>query len=433
MSDKKQFYRFVIPSIGSMLVTGLYFVVDGIFVGRGVGTSGLAAVNIAVPFISLLTAVSMMITMGGATLTSISFGKGENKKANNYFNTSLLLVLLFSLGMTAISILFPKQLAKFLGASDMLMEGTATYLKYYVIFGIFFCGSATLSAFVRNDGNPQLAFWGMIVGAISNVFLDWLFIFPLQMGIKGAAIASGLGQILACIVLSTHFIVKKGVLKIAVPVREKGVITQIIKVGTPEFVTQMSQPVTILCYNIIVLNAFGEIGVSAFSVISYLIVVILAVFIGLAQGIQPLLSRSIGEGNKEKEKFFHQKGLRLNILLSCIVYMIMLIFGKAVISIFNNDAELIKIAYNCIVIYGISFIFASVNIVYTTYNLATKNTKAAMMIAVLRSFICNSLFIFLMPALFGKNAVWTGMIVAELIVMIIAIIQSKNKKEGLQI
>ncbi|QSX06263.1 MATE family efflux transporter [Sedimentibacter sp. zth1] len=430
MSDKKQFYRFVIPSIGSMLVTGLYFVVDGIFVGRGVGTNGLAAVNIAVPFISLLTAISMMITMGGATLTSISFGKGENKKANNYFNTSLLLVLLFSLGMTAISVLFPTQLVKFLGASNMLIESTATYLKYYVIFGIFLCGSSTLSAFVRNDGNPQLAFWGMIIGAISNVFFDWLFIFPLQMGIKGAAIASGLGQILACIVLSAHFMCRKGVLKIETIAREKGIITQIIKAGIPEFVTQMSQPVTILCYNNIVLNTFGEIGVSAFSVISYIIVVILAVFIGLAQGIQPLLSRSIGEGNREKENFFFQKGLQFNILLSCIIYLIMLIFGKAIISIFNNDAELIKTAYNCIIIYGISFIFASVNIVYTTYNLATKNTKVAMMIAVLRSFICNSIFIFLMPALFGINMVWTGMIVAELVVMIIAITQNKKSKEA---
>lgn len=427
---KKQFYDFVIPSIGAMLVTGLYFVVDGIFIGRGVGTEALAAVNIAVPFISILTAVTMMLTMGGATITSMSFGKGDTKKGNNAFNTTLWIVVGFAFILMLVSILFPEKIASLLGASDLLLEGTATYIRYYVMFGIFFCGSMSLSAFVRNDGNPKLAFGGMIVGAVSNIFLDWLFIFPLGMGIMGAAIASGLGQILSCLVLSTHFFKKKGVLRIRKPIKEKNLIRDIMKVGFPEFITQMSQPVIILCYNFIVLEAFGEIGVSAFSVISYLLVVIGAVFMGLAQGIQPLISRSRGEGNKEAEKFFLKKGLRLNVILAVIVYLVMVVFGKNIISIFNTDPKLIEIAYNCIIVYGINFIFASVNIVYTTYYLATGMTKPAIVIAVLRSFIVNTICIFIFPAIFGINAIWVGMIFAELIVMIFALwIGSKINKE----
>lgn len=425
-NNNKQFYRFVVPSIASMLVTGLYFVVDGIFVGRGIGTNALASVNIATPFISILTAVTMMVTMGGATITSIHFGKGEDKKANNSFNASMLLVVLFALFMSVVSVLFPTQIARLLGASDILLDSTATYIRYYVMFGVF-SGSMTLSAFVRNDNNPRIAFWGMIAGALSNVFLDWLFIFPLQMGVMGAAIASGLGQLLACLVLSTHFFSKKGVLKISKPVKEKGLITQIMKVGTPEFVTQMSRSVTILCYNFIVLKMLGEIGVSAFSVISYLIIIILAVFIGLAQGIQPLLSRSFGEKDKEKETFFFHKGVKLNILLSIIVYFIMIVFGKSIISIFNTDSDLIKIAYQCITIYGLSFVFAAVNIVYTTYYLATKRTKTALIIAILRSFVVNSIFIFMMPILFGERGIWLGITVAECIVMIVAIICGKKR------
>lgn len=184
-------------------------------------------------------------------------------------------------------------------------------------------------------------FWGMIVGAVSNVFLDWLFIFPLQMGLVGAAIASGLGQVLACLVLSTHFIRKQGLLSIKLPSFSIHSMGQIIKVGTPEFITQMSQPVIILCYNFIVLDTFGEIGVSAFSVISYILVVVIGVFTGLAQGIQPLLSRSFGEGDKENEKFFFHKGLRLNIALAAVIYGVMLVFGKGIISIFNSDTQLI--------------------------------------------------------------------------------------------
>ncbi|MGN0554103.1 MAG: MATE family efflux transporter, partial [Oscillospiraceae bacterium] len=275
MSDNRKFFQYVIPSIGSMLVTGLYFVVDGIFVGQGIGTNGLAAVNIAVPFISILIAVTMMITMGGASLVSIAFGRKEPEKANDIFNISILLVVVFSLFMSLISILFPEGIAKMLGASDTLLNDTAVYLKYFVIFGLFYCGAMTLSAFIRNDGNPKLAFGGMICGAVSNVFLDWLFIFPLQMGIKGAAMASGLGQVLACAVLSFHFILHKGSIKFAVPKITKKDLSTIIHTGIPEFVTQMSSPVTTFCYNQLCIRIFGEIGTAAFSVISYLLVIII--------------------------------------------------------------------------------------------------------------------------------------------------------------
>lgn len=411
-----------------MLVTGLYFVVDGIFVGRGVGTQALAAINIAVPFISILTAVSMMITIGGATLTSIHFGKNEKEKANATFRLSLTMMLCFSLVMTLISFFFSQPIAKLLGASDLLLQDVSNYIKFFVMFGIFFCSSNTLSAFVRNDGNPHLAFWGMIVGAVSNIFLDWIFIFPLKMGLVGAAIASGLGQVLACLVLCSHFFRKKGDLTIGKFKFHFSDFRQIIKTGTPEFITQMSQPIIILCYNFIVLDVFGEMGVSAFSVISYILVLVMGVFIGLAQGIQPLLSRSFGEGDNESENLFLQKGLRLNIILAATIYIIMLLFGKDIISIFNSSPQLIMLGYDCVKIYGICFLFAAANIVYTVYYLATKRTTQALVISLLRSFIVSTICIFLMPMIFGEGAIWTGIVVAELFVMLIAMIIDKQQK-----
>ncbi len=425
--DRKLFYSYVVPSIGSMTVTGLYFVVDGIFVGQGVGANALAAINISVPFISILTSVSMMITMGGATITAISFGKNDPLLANKSFVLSVKMVVLFSLFMSLISILFPVEISKILGAGDILLEDTVTYLRNYVMFGIFFCGSMVLSAFVRNDGNPKLAFWGMIAGACANIFLDWLFIFPFKMGLQGAAIASGLGQIVACFVLMFHFILKKGQLKFKRYSKEKNLFLNILKTGSPEFITQMSQPVVILCYNLIVLEIFGEIGVSAYSVISYIIYVVVLIFIGLAQGIQPLLSRSFGENNKQRERYFFKKGLLSGVVISLFTYVIMFVFGKNIISIFNSDPKLIAIAYDCIIIYGICFLFASVNIVYTIYFQSTNQTKKATVISILRTFVASTIFIFLMPIVFGASAVWTGLIVAEFIVMLIAIILGRKK------
>lgn len=233
---------------------------------------------------------------------------------------------------------------------------------------------------------------------------------------------------LACLLLSAHFIRRKGALTLSFRVREPGLHREILLRGLPEFVNQMGQPVTIFCYNLLVMDLLGDIGVSAFSVVNYLVVITTAIFIGVSQGVQPLISRSFGEKDEPKERFFFHKGLKVNFILALNVNVMMLVFGKEIISMFNSDTELISIAYSCIKIYGISFLFASVNIVWITYLLATKQTKQAMLLSALRSFLCNTLFIFLVPAIFGEGAVWTGIIAAELAVMGIAITLAGRRK-----
>lgn len=418
---KKEFWKYVPPSVGGMLVTALYIVVDGIFVGRGVGEEALAAVNIAVPFTTLMIAITMMITMGGAAITSIRMGRGEDKRAYESFLMSIFMVLLFSIVVSAIGTLFPLGIARISGATKLLVNSTSIYIRYYSMFAVFFCMSMALSVFVRNDGNPNLALWGMVAGAVSNIFWDWLFVFPLQMGIKGAAIASGIGQIISLIVLSTHFINKKGKLKIQKPKLNLNLMGKVIKRGLPELVSQISQPVTILCYNYVVINKLGEIGVSAFSVICYLLTLILGVFIGVSQGIQPLISRSYGEKNKDNEKYYFNIGIITNLVLSMSVYLVLVFWGSKIIAIFNPNSRLISIAYNAIKIYGLSFIFAAVNIVFVTYLLSTKRTKKAITIAISRGFVCNVLFIPLFPLLFGIKAIWLGIVIAEFATMIVSL------------
>lgn len=212
----------------------------------------------------------------------------------------------------------------------------------------------------------------MIIGAISNIFLDWLFIFVLHWGIKGAAVASGLGQIFSFVLLLSHFMKRKGELYFSRQILKKNNIYNIIKTGFPECITQMSSPITIFCYNIIIIKLLGEKGVAAYSIVSYLLVIVFAVFIGVAEGLQPLLSRSFGEKNGEALKQFFKVGIKTNISLACLIYGIFAVFGHRIIEIFTNDSDILQIAYACIGIYGISFLFAACNIVYTTFFLATK-------------------------------------------------------------
>lgn len=209
----KSLFSYLVPAMGELFVTYLYNVVDGIFVGQGVGSAALGAVNLAVPFITFSVAVAAMFPMGGATIVAIRMGRKDKEGANRAFITSLSLTLVLSVALMVIGMVFSRQIVTFSGAkglSAQMREMSEQYLFYYSAFSVPTLISACLSVFVRNDGSPTLSFVGMCAGAAANIFLDWLFLFPLDMGIVGAAVASGLGQILSVLILLSHFILKKG-------------------------------------------------------------------------------------------------------------------------------------------------------------------------------------------------------------------------------
>lgn len=312
---------------------------------------------------------------------------------------------------------FTDEIVCFLGANAALFDYTSIYIKYYVSFDIFFALSLALATFARNDGAPRLAFWAMIAGAVSNIFLDWLLIFGLHLGIKGAAVATGIGQIISCLILLPHFVRGKGELEFSFRYIMPAEIRQIIHTGLPECITQMSSPVTIFCYNLIIIEIFGEKGVAAYAIVSYLLLVVFAIFIGIAEALQPLLSRSYGEKNKIALTEFFKIGLKTNSFFAVIVYLFFLLFGKNIISIFTGDSNVIDLTYACICIYGISFMLAAFNIIYSTFFLATKKTDLAVKVAVLRGLIFNSICIFSVAWIFGQSGVWFGIVLAELLVL----------------
>ena len=248
----KQLCSYIFPAVGSLFVTYLYNVMDGIFVGQGVGSAALGAVNIGVPFITFAVAIVAMFPMGGATIIAIRMGRDDKEGANNAFMAAFTLTVLTAVILTVVGTVFSQQIVDLSGARKLgeeMRRLSADYLFYYSAFSLPMLVSNCLSVFVRNDGSPTLSFVGMCAGAISNIFLDWLFIFPLQMGVIGAAVASGLGQIVSLLVLLSHFIRKHGNLRIRHFTIQPVLIKKICKRGAPEAVTQLTTPVTALCYN----------------------------------------------------------------------------------------------------------------------------------------------------------------------------------------
>ncbi len=425
----KSLFGYIFPALGGLFVTYLYNVVDGIFVGQGIGSAALGAVNIAVPFITFVVAIAAMLPMGGATVVAIRKGRGDKEGANHAFMTAFSLTVLLSVLLMLGGMVFSQQIVNVSGAKDLSMEMqkmSADYLFYYSAFSIPMLMSTCLSVFVRNDGSPVLAFVGMCVGAVTNIFLDWLFIFPLNMGVIGAAIASGLGQVLSVLVLLSHFVFKKGELRIIPFKIDISLITKICKRGVPEAVTQLTTPVTALCYNLMLANLIGDIGISTFSVLNFIYSLANAIFSGVAQGLQPLWGQCYGKQNTDEMKWYFRSGIIINSILSVLVYAGLYFFDVPVIRIFNQEAELVQTATAALPLFSLSFIPMAINLIYTAYLFSTKRTGAADIIAISRGVVVKAIAIFIIPSLFGVDAIWIAPFVAEVITLVLAILLSKT-------
>lgn len=427
----KSLFDYIFPAVGGLFVTYLYNVVDGIFVGRGAGSAALGAVNIGVPFITFVVAAAAMFPMGGATVVAIRMGRGDKGGANHAFMTTFSLTLLLSVVFMIVGMVFPQNIVDISGADQLSHEMrimAAEYLFYYSAFSIPMLMSTCLSVFVRNDGAPALSFVGMCTGAAANIFLDWLFIFPLGMGIIGAAVASGLGQVLSVIVLLSHFVRKKGSLRIRRFSLRFSLMKKICGRGLPEAVSQLTTPVTALCYNLVLAGLIGDIGISTFSILSFIYSLANAVLSGVAQGLQPLWGHCYGKRDPEEMKYFFRCGVIINFLLSIGIYALLYFFDETVIRIFNRDTVLVQNASAALPLFGLSFIPMAFNLIYTAFLFSTKRTTQANVIAVCRGIAIKAAAIFYMPVLFGASAIWLAPLAAEMLTLIIAVILTKTTK-----
>ncbi len=427
----KQLCSYIFPAVGSLFVTYLYNVMDGIFVGQGVGSAALGAVNIGVPFITFAVAIVAMFPMGGATIIAIRMGRDDKEGANNAFMAAFTLTVLTAVILTVVGTVFSQQIVDLSGARKLgeeMRRLSADYLFYYSAFSLPMLVSNCLSVFVRNDGSPTLSFVGMCAGAISNIFLDWLFIFPLQMGVIGAAVASGLGQIVSLLVLLSHFIRKHGNLRIRHFTIQPVLIKKICKRGAPEAVTQLTTPVTALCYNLVLAGLVGDIGVSTYSVLSFIYSLANAVLSGVAQGLQPLWGNSYGKQDTKEINDYFRFGMAINLVLSVLVSAGLILFDEPVIRIFSQDIDLIKAASKALPVFALSFIPMALNLVYTSLLYSTKRTKQSDIIAICRGIVIKAIAIFCIPVILGSKTIWAAPLVAEMITFAIAVILTKKTK-----
>ena len=203
-SEKKVFYHYLIPSICSTLVTSIYILVDTLIIGQGVGSDGISALNIFLPFFSIYNGIGLMFGLGGGILISIEDGIGNKKKADSYFNSAFIGVIIIGIIFTLLTNIFLKDLAYFLGANENSIDLVMEYGRCISLFIPTFIASNFLSPIVRNKKSPKLAMMSVLIGAGLNIILDYIFVFPMNMGMVGAALATVIGSLTTSLVLLTH-------------------------------------------------------------------------------------------------------------------------------------------------------------------------------------------------------------------------------------
>lgn len=421
-SRMKKLLKLVLPSVLSQVCMFLFTIVDGIFVGNGVGATALGAVNIVLPYILTLSALYMLVAVGGATVTAIRFGRGDKEGANLAFLHAFAAIFAVSVVLTVVGVCFTRQLGYLLGANEAYIDYVTDYTFWYSVFIIPAGLSILLQFFGRNDGASMLVMVSTAVCSALNIFLDWLFVFPMQMALKGAAIATGISQTVGFLMLLSHFVLKKGDLRIRRFRPDAKLFRKILMRGAPESIAQFASPVSILCLNYVMLRMIGEIAVNAFSVIGYIASFSVAVFYGVSEGAQPLIGNAYGEKNESDLKFYFRVSLLIAFVGSLLLYLLFLIVSPNICRLFGLDAETLAFTVQKLPKYAINFVFMSLNTILSAYLYSTKRTGAAVTLNLLRSFVFTVSVILILPALFGAELIWYTAAVYEALSLLAALL-----------
>ncbi|MCC0722122.1 MULTISPECIES: MATE family efflux transporter [unclassified Clostridioides] len=415
----KKFLEYAIPSALAMFVSSFNTILDGIFLGKGLGDSALTAVSIVMPLVMVFLGLSSLMAVGGGALVSKKFGSRDDERAVNIFRQVIKVLIIGSLSLTIICILFSEHIVRIMGATESLVGLSSEYLTFYAAFcfpnllGLVFC------SFLRNDGRPKLAMIATVSGTIFHITLNYIFIFKLGFGVKSAAIASGLGQLSTLIIMLPHFMFKKGKLSFGPAKIEKDVLKELFNIGFPSFFAESAFSIIILAHNIVLTRVVGDVGLSAYAVVNYVTTNIYNLLMGITLGVQPLISYNFGSKEIKKMLGYYNMATKMSFCVSIIFTVICFLFGKEIVKIFTSDKEIILMAYVALNMANLAYLMIGKNLTTMMYYQAIEMPVHSNIIGVLRSILLLPIILFVFSKLFGINGIWVSMAVSELLTVLI--------------
>lgn len=418
MSIERRLLKYVTLNMLAMIGTSCYILADTFFISMAEGADGITALNLALPLYGLIFALGSMTGTGSATRYGIARACGD-KNRDSYFFNAVFFVLLLSIPFILLGILRPELVLKVMGGDEGIMRLGKGYIRFVLLFTPCFMLNYVSNAFVRNDNDPTLAMSATLISSFSNIVLDYVFMFPLGMGMRGAALATGLSPVINIAVCSLHFLSEKNQIRFCPQFPSLKKIAGACQLGVSAFVGEISSGITTTVFNFLLLALAGNTGVAAYGVIANASLVGISVFNGIAQGAQPLASEAYGKKNHRSQKKVLLYSLAIAVVMALLIMGMIQVSAEGFVKIFNSDHSVQLAAYAVpgIRIYFIGFLFAGMNIVTTGCLSAVDQAVPAFVIAISRGMLAIVGFAVLLSRIWGVNGVWCSFLAAELFTM----------------
>ena len=423
-SLKHDFVRFVSATVASLMVFSLYSMVDGLMVSIGVDEYAMSAVNLSLPFTNALFSIAVLFGVGSSTLIAIYIAQDKRHEADTLFSQNFTTLLVIGALATTLVFVFLEPFAILLGADKITLDYVKEYLTGIAPFSVCFLVSYNLEVLVNTDGYPRYALFTVITGCLTNCVLDYVAIFWLNMGVFGAAAATGISQLVTCVLYLIHFFSKKCTFHLRKFRFDPHLYARILPIGLADGVTELCTGLMIFLFNHTVLRCIGTDGVVTYTVIAYVNTVVINLMVGISQGSQPLVSFHYGKGEHDQCQKLLRYGLTTVCIIAPLLFLCVYFFAPQIVSAYLSHAsdELVAYSVRAFRHYGISYLLVGFNVVIGGFLTALERPILAISISVGRGLVLQSAVLLTLAAVFGGEALWYTPIISEALCLAMSVI-----------
>ena len=423
-SLKHDFVRFVSATVASLMLFSLYSMVDGLMVSIGVNEYAMSAVNLSLPFTNALFSIAVLFGVGSSTLIAIYIAQDKRHEADTLFSQNFTTLLVIGVLATTLVFVFLEPFAILLGADEITLDYVKEYLIGIAPFSVCFLVSYNLEVLVKTDGYPRYALFTVITGCLTNCVLDYVAIFWLNMRVFGAAAATGISQLVTCVLYLIHFFSKKCTFHLRKFHFDPHLYARILSIGLADGVTELCTGLMIFLFNHTVLRCIGTDGVVTYTVIAYVNTVVINLMVGISQGSQPLVSFHYGKGEHDQCQKLLRYGLTTVCIIAPLLFLCVYFFASQIVSAYLSHAsdELVACSVRAFRHYGISYLLVGFNVVIGGFLTALERPIPAISISVGRGLVLQSAVLLTLAAVFGGEALWYTPIISEALCLAMSVI-----------
>lgn len=419
----KIYFKYLFSSLGSSIICSIYSTVDMVCIGQYAGPDGSAALSVVTPVWSVMLSLGLLLGIGGAVCAGVARGRNDNACANSFFTVSLIASIITSILLTFLLNVYLAPILTLFGASKELLPYCIEYAQCITFVAPAFLMGQAIISFVRNDGNPNLALISMVSGGVVNIFLDIFLVFTCDLGLFGAGLATAIGQVIAFIVMLTHFLSKKCSLKPVLPTAPFKKLAKILITGFSPFLVDISYGITVILFNNRIMSLAGSTELALYGTIANLHILIQALYYGVGNAVQPIASISYGAGKQDRVRSVLKKGIFTALIMGALFAALFILLPKTIIGFYiDATPELLAMAPDVFIKFSAAFIFMGIGIVSGYYLQSVLSTGKALLISLMRGILLIVLFIYLLPELFGFDSIWFTVPLSEAITAILAVI-----------